>query len=152
MKLNDIATKLHKKSKRVGRGIGSGKGKTAGRGVKGQKARSGVAIKSYEGGQMPLFRRLPKRGFNSIKNRENNFVINLRDISNFIEKKKIDLSNKLDLSSLIRSKDKKNAKYFKIKVLGTGEISQKVNIVAHKVSESAKIKIEKSGGTVEILK
>ena len=109
MKLNDIATKLHKKSKRVGRGIGSGKGKTAGRGVKGQKARSGVAIKSYEGGQMPLFRRLPKRGFNSIKNRENNFVINLRDISNFIEKKKIDLSNKLDLSSLIRSKDKKNA-------------------------------------------
>jgi large subunit ribosomal protein L15 len=152
MKLNDIATKLHKKSKRVGRGIGSGKGKTAGRGVKGQKARSGVAIKSYEGGQMPLFRRLPKRGFNSIKNRENNFVINLRDISNFIEKKKIDLSNKLDLSSLIRSKDKKNAKYFKIKVLGTGEISQKVNIVAHKVSESAKTKIEKSGGTVEILK
>ena len=152
MKLNDIATKLHKKSKRVGRGIGSGKGKTAGRGVKGQKARSGVAIKSYEGGQMPLFRRLPKRGFNSIKNRENNFVINLRDISNFIEKKKIDLSNKLDLSSLIRSKDKKNAKYFKIKVLGTGEISQKVNIVAHNVSESAKIKIEKSGGTVEILK
>ena len=148
MKLNDIATKLHKKSKRVGRGIGSGKG----RGVKGQKARSGVAIKSYEGGQMPLFRRLPKRGFNSIKNRENNFVINLRDISNFIEKKKIDLSNKLDLSSLIRSKDKKNAKYFKIKVLGTGEISQKVNIVAHKVSESAKTKIEKSGGTVEILK
>ena len=117
MKLNDIATKLHKKSKRVGRGIGSGKGKTAGRGVKGQKARSGVAIKSYEGGQMPLFRRLPKRGFNSIKNRENNFVINLRDISNFIEKKKIDLSNKLDLSSLIKSKDKTNAKNLKINIL-----------------------------------
>ena len=80
MKLNSIGIKIFKKSKRVGRGIGSGKGKTAGRGVKGQKARSGVAVKSFEGGQMPLYRRLPKRGFNAIKNRANNLVINLREI------------------------------------------------------------------------
>lgn len=152
MKLNDLNIKLHKKSKRIGRGIGSGKGKTSGRGVKGQKSRSGVAVKAYEGGQMPLFRRLPKRGFNSIKNRANNIVLNLRDISNHIIKKKIDVSNKLDLANILFPKNKKNSKYIKVKVLGTGEISHKINILVHKVSESAKNKIEKSGGTVEILK
>ena len=107
MKLNSIGIKIFKKSKRVGRGIGSGKGKTAGRGVKGQKARSGVAVKSFEGGQMPLFRRLPKRGFNAIKNRANNLVINLRDISSLIDKKKINIVEKVDLSNLLFSKDKK---------------------------------------------
>ena len=89
MNLNEIGVKLHKTSKRVGRGIGSGKGKTAGRGVKGQKSRSGVSIKGYEGGQMPLFRRLPKRGFNAISKRANNLVINLNDLSKLIDKNKI---------------------------------------------------------------
>ena len=152
MKLNSIGIKIFKKSKRVGRGIGSGKGKTAGRGVKGQKARSGVAVKSFEGGQMPLFRRLPKRGFNAIKNRANNLVINLRDISSLIDKKKINTVEKVDLSSLLFSKDKKNSKYVKVKILGTGEIKHKVNLLAHSFSQSAKSKIEKLGGSIEIVK
>ncbi|MDA0971951.1 MAG: 50S ribosomal protein L15 [Proteobacteria bacterium] len=152
MKLNSIGIKIFKKSKRVGRGIGSGKGKTAGRGVKGQKARSGVAVKSFEGGQMPLFRRLPKRGFNAIKNRANNLVINLRDISSLIDKKKINTVEKIDLSSLLFSKDKKNSKYVKVKILGTGEIKHKVNLLAHSFSQSAKSKIEKLGGSIEIVK
>ena len=152
MKLNSIGVKIFKKSKRVGRGIGSGKGKTAGRGVKGQKARSGVAVKSFEGGQMPLFRRLPKRGFNAIKNRANNLVINLRDISSLIDKKKINTVEKVDLSNLLFSKDKKNSKYVKVKILGTGEIKHKVNLLAHSFSQSAKSKIEKLGGSIEIVK
>ena len=152
MKLNSIGIKIFKKSKRVGRGIGSGKGKTAGRGVKGQKARSGVAVKSFEGGQMPLFRRLPKRGFNAIKNRANNLVINLRDISSLIDKKKINTVEKVDLSNLLFSKDKKNSKYVKVKILGTGEIKHKVNLLAHSFSQSAKSKIEKLGGSIEIVK
>ena len=152
MKLNSIGIKIFKKSKRVGRGIGSGKGKTAGRGVKGQKARSGVAVKSFEGGKMPLFRRLPKRGFNAIKNRANNLVINLRDISSLIDKKKINTVEKIDLSSLLFSKDKKNSKYVKVKILGTGEIKHKVNLLAHSFSQSAKSKIEKLGGSIEIVK
>ena len=152
MKLNSIGTKIFKKSKRVGRGIGSGKGKTAGRGVKGQKARSGVAVKSFEGGQMPLYRRLPKRGFNAIKNRANNLVINLRDISSLIDKKKINTVEKVDLSSLLFSKDKKNSKYVKVKILGTGEIKHKVNLLAHSFSQCAKSKIEKLGGSIEIVK
>ena len=152
MKLNSIGIKIFKKSKRVGRGIGSGKGKTAGRGVKGQKARSGVAVKSFEGGQMPLFRRLPKRGFNAIKNRANNLVINLRDISSLIDKKKINTGEKVDLINLLFSKDKKNSKYVKVKILGTGEIKHKVNLLAHSFSQSAKSKIEKLGGSIEIVK
>ena len=152
MKLNSIGIKIFKNSKRVGRGIGSGKGKTAGRGVKGQKARSGVAVKSFEGGQMPLFRRLPKRGFNAIQNRANNLVINLRDISSLIDKKKINTVEKIDLSSLLFSKDKKNSKYVKVKILGTGEIKHKVNLLAHSFSQSAKSKIEKLGGSIEIVK
>lgn len=152
MKLNEIGVKIFKKSKRVARGIGSGKGKTAGRGVKGQKARSGVAVNSFEGGQMPLFRRLPKRGFNSIENRSNNLVINLRDLSSLIEKKKINTSEKINLSNLLFSKDKKNSKFVKVKILGTGEIKHKINVLAHSVSKSAQSKIEKSGGSIEIVK
>ena len=152
MKLNSIGIKIFKKSKRVGRGIASGKGKTAGRGVTGQKASSGVAVKSVDGGQMPLFRRLPKRGFNAIKNRANNLVINLRDISSLIDKKKINIVEKVDLSNLLFSKDKKNSKYVKVKILGTGEIKHKVNLLAHSFSQSAKSKIEKLGGSIEIVK
>ena len=150
--LNTTGKVLYKKRMRVGRGIGSGKGKTSGRGVKGQKSRSGVSIKAFEGGQMPLYRRLPKRGFNAIKNRANNLVINLRDISSLIDKKKINTVEKIDLSSLLFSKDKKNSKYVKVKILGTGEIKHKVNLLAHSFSQSAKSKIEKLGGSIEIVK
>jgi len=152
MNLNEIGVKLHKTSKRVGRGIGSGRGKTAGRGVKGQKSRSGVSIKGYEGGQMPLFRRLPKRGFNAISKRANNLVINLNDLSKLIDKNKISITEKLDLASLLFSKDKKNYKYVKVKILGTGEIKHKINILVHSASKSAKSKIESSGGSIEIVK
>ena len=152
MNLNEIGVKLHKTSKRVGRGIGSGKGKTAGRGVKGQKSRSGVSIKGYEGGQMPLFRRLPKRGFNAISKRVNNLVINLNDLSKLIDKNKVNISEKLNLASFMFSKDKKNYKYVKVKILGTGEIKHKINILAHSASKSAKSKIESLGGSIEIVK
>ena len=145
MKLN---TKLKTKElkKRLGRGIGSGKGKTSGRGVKGQKSRSGVAIKSFEGGQMPLYRRLPKRGFNSLKIKKLTAIINLSKIQALIDKKIISASDKIDLN-LLRSKKivKKNVKYFK--VLGTGNINIKVNIDTNLLSKSAKDKLSKSGST-----
>ena len=152
MNLNEIGVKLHKKSKRVGRGIGSGKGKTAGRGVKGQKSRSGVSIKAYEGGQMPLFRRLPKRGFNAIAKRTNNLIINLNDLSKLIDKNKINIDQKLNLSLLLYPKDKKKSKLTKVKVLGTGDIKYKINILAHFASKSAISKIASSGGSIEIVK
>ncbi len=110
MKLNTLNVSLYKKGKRYGRGIGSGKGKTAGRGVKGQKARSGVSIKSFEGGQMPLYRRLPKRGFNAIikKHSYDQMIINLNDIQHLIEKKKLDIASKVTLDSLRKVKNIKN--------------------------------------------
>ena len=150
MELNTFNKKIHKAKIRVGRGIGSGKGKTCGRGVKGQKARSGVAIKAYEGGQMPLYRRLPKRGFNSIYKKEKNVVINLDNISKLIENKKIDSTKTLDLRKYLLNS--KTPKKIKVKVLGSGDIKSKINILADQFSESAKSKIEKAGGTVEIVK
>ena len=134
------------KKMRVGRGIGSGKGKTSGRGVKGQKSRSGVAIKSFEGGQMPLYRRLPKRGFNPLK-KEKIAIINLSKISELIEKKKINEKEKVSLDALKKVKIL-NKSYKKIKILGTGEIKFKINLVANFVSKSAKVKLEKIGGTI----
>ena len=134
------------KKMRVGRGIGSGKGKTSGRGVKGQKSRSGVAIKSFEGGQMPLYRRLPKRGFNPLK-KEKIAIINLSKISELIEKKKINEKEKVSLDALKKVKIL-NKSYKKIKILGTGEIKFKINLVADFVSKSAKVKLEKIGGTI----
>ena len=131
---------------RVGRGIGSGKGKTSGRGVKGQKSRSGVAIKSFEGGQMPLYRRLPKRGFNPLK-KEKIAIINLSKISELIEKKKINEKEKVSLDALKKVKILSKS-YKKIKILGTGEIKFKINLVADFVSKSAKVKLEKIGGTI----
>tara|TARA_Y100000590_G_scaffold462658_1_gene627354 strand:+ start:1210 stop:1677 length:468 start_codon:yes stop_codon:yes gene_type:complete len=130
--------------KRLGRGIGSGKGKTSGRGVKGQKSRSGVAIKSFEGGQMPLYRRLPKRGFNPIKTKDKCAVINLSQIQSLIDKKIITPSNKIDLK-LLRSNKliKKNVNKFKI--LGQGEILEKINLDTELVSKSARDKLSKSG-------
>ncbi|NDA22214.1 MAG: 50S ribosomal protein L15 [Proteobacteria bacterium] len=133
---------------RVGRGIGSGKGKTSGRGVKGQKSRSGVAIKSFEGGQMPLYRRLPKRGFNPIK-KGKIAKINLELLEKLIDGKKITADNKIDLSYLKKSKIlSKSVTHFK--VLGNGELKSKLNIEADFSSKSAKEKIEKVGGSISV--
>ena len=145
MKLNS-KLKTKELKKRLGRGIGSGKGKTSGRGVKGQKSRSGVAIKSFEGGQMPLYRRLPKRGFNSLKSKKLTAIINLSKIQALIDKKIISASDKIDLN-LLRSKKivKKSVKYFK--VLGTGNVNIKVNIDTNLLSKSAKDKLSKLGST-----
>ena len=128
--------KINKSKIRVGRGIGSGKGKTSGRGVKGQKSRSGVAIKSFEGGQMPLYRRLPKRGFNSL-NKSKIGKLNLGALQLFIESKRIKSSDKIDIKYLQSSKIIKK-KYEKIKILGQGEIKDKLNLEVHYLSNSAK--------------
>ncbi len=140
----NLILKIKKKKIRVGRGIGSGKGKTSGRGIKGQKSRSGVAIKSFEGGQMPLYRRLPKRGFNPIKHKIRQAVINLSQIQSLIDKKIISESSKIDLNLLKNNKIvKKNVT--KLKILGMGEIKNKININADLLSKSAKDKLSKSG-------
>ena len=147
--LNSIA-KIKKNKIRVGRGIGSGKGKTSGRGVKGQKSRSGVSIKSFEGGQMPLYRRLPKRGFNPIK-KDKIAKINLEKIQMLLEKKIINNDEKLDLKLLIK-KNILNKSYNKIKILGSGNITTKLDLEADFSSKSAKDKIEKIGGSLSIKK
>ena len=146
----NTTTQVRSKKIRVGRGIGSGKGKTCGRGVKGQKSRSGVAIKSFEGGQMPLYRRLPKRGFKTLS-KKNTAILNLSKIQSIYEKNKDKLNTSLDLKSL---KDKKfiNKKYLQLKILGKGELKIKVDITAHYASKQAKEKIEKAGGKLNILK
>ena len=133
---------------RVGRGIGSGKGKTSGRGVKGQKSRSGVAIKSFEGGQMPLYRRLPKRGFNPI-NKNKIAILNLSDLQKFIDNKKINLDTKINLEILKKSKIFRNS-VNKYKILSKGEIKSKIDIEVDYSSNSAKDKIEKIGGLITI--
>ena len=149
MQLNSLI-KNNKKKIRVGRGIGSGKGKTSSRGHKGQKSRSGVSIKSFEGGQMPLYRRLPKRGFKSF-NKINTAILNLSKIQSMLEKTKNDLKNSLDLKTL-KEKNLINKKYLKLKILGTGEIKKNIEISAHFVSKTALIKIEKAGGKINIIK
>tara|TARA_B100001057_G_scaffold417316_1_gene435974 strand:+ start:1813 stop:2265 length:453 start_codon:yes stop_codon:yes gene_type:complete len=149
IKLNN-RPKINKSKIRVGRGIGSGKGKTSGRGVKGQKSRSGVAIKSFEGGQMPLYRRLPKRGFNPIK-QESIAILNLEKIQSFIEKKTINTNEILNSSSLKKLKlIDRNSK--KLKILGSGEIKDKINIEADLASKSALKKLEKIGGSIQLKK
>ena len=147
-KLNN-SIKINTKKMRVGRGIGSGKGKTSGRGVKGQKSRSGVSIKSFEGGQMPLYRRLPKRGFNPIK-KNNISKINLGKIQYFIEKNSINNSEKVNLK-LLKKLNIINKNTSKLKILGSGVIKEKIIIEANSFSKSAKEKLEKIGGTVQIL-
>ena len=151
MKLNQLSSKAIKSKKRLGRGIGSSKGKTCGRGHKGQKSRSGVAIKSFEGGQMPLYRRLPKRGFKSIANKKNIAVINLSRIQEIITKQKDILNNKINLANLQKSK-LLNKKHRKLKLLGTGDLKQKFDIEVNSISKSAKEKIEKLGGKVTLIK
>ena len=142
--------KVTTKKIRVGRGIGSGKGKTSGRGMKGQKSRSGVAIKSFEGGQMPLYRRLPKRGFNSIR-KINVAKINLDKIQSFIDQKKINSDDKIN-SELLKKLKIINKNSQKLKILGNGEIKVKINIEADLISKSAKKKLEKVGGLIQIKK
>ncbi len=138
------------KKMRVGRGIGSGKGKTSGRGVKGQKSRSGVAIKSFEGGQMPLYRRLPKRGFNPLK-KEKIAILNLEKIQSLIETNKINKDSQIDINSLKKAKIISKT-FKKVKVLGLGEIKHKININVDFVSKSAKEKLEKAGGNITLKK
>jgi len=150
MELNSLI-KNNKKKIRVGRGIGSGRGKTSSRGHKGQKSRSGVAIKSFEGGQMPLYRRLPKRGFKSMT-KDITAVLNLSKLQSMLENSKNDIKKKvIDLKTL---KEKKliNKKYLKLKILGFGEIKANIEISAHAASKQALSKIEKAGGKLNIIK
>ena len=137
------------KKKRIGRGIGSGKGKTSGRGVKGQKSRSGVAIKSFEGGQMPLFRRLPKRGFNPIKKRKI-AIINLDKIQKLLDDKKIN-NEKIDIN-ILKKINIVGKKFKKIKILGSGEVKNKIELYADFASKSAQEKITKAGGSINLKK
>ncbi len=149
MELNNLP-KINKKKIRLGRGIGSGRGKTSSRGHKGQKSRSGVAIKSFEGGQMPLYRRLPKRGFKSLKI-NNTAILNLSKIQEILDKKQNGLKTVLDLKIL---KDKKliNQKYSKLKILGSGEIKTNIQITANFASKQALQKVGKAGGKLNLIK
>ena len=145
--LNTLSN-LKRKKIRVGRGIGSGKGKTSGRGVKGQKSRSGVAIKSFEGGQMPLYRRLPKRGFNPI-NKKNVEVINLGDLQKLINNKTISTDTKINIDTFKKSKLFKKS-INKFKILSNGDFNSKIDIEADYSSKVAKEKIEKVGGKITL--
>ena len=149
IKLNN-RNKINKTKLRVGRGIGSGKGKTSGRGVKGQKSRSGVAIKSFEGGQMPLYRRLPKRGFNPI-NKKTIAVLNLDKIQSYIDKKNIKTTDTLN-SNLLKKLKLIDQNSIKLKILGSGAIKDKINIEADLASKSAVEKLEKIGGSIQLKK
>ncbi len=149
IKLNN-RNKINKTKLRVGRGIGSGKGKTSGRGVKGQKSRSGVAIKSFEGGQMPLYRRLPKRGFNPI-NKKIIAILNLDKIQSYIDKKNIKTTDTLN-SNLLKKLKLIDQNSIKLKILGSGAIKDKINIEADLASKSAVEKLEKIGGSIQLKK
>ena len=151
MKLNQvIRLKSKKNGKRVGRGIGSGKGKTSGRGHKGQKARSGVAIHGFEGGQMPLHRRLPKFGFNNI-NKENFIEINLADVQKIIEKNAIKEDQCFNIDLLKKLSFVKNSNDMRIKILGKGDLKSKNSIECNKISKSAEEKIKKLGNELKII-
>tara|TARA_Y100000817_G_C16777348_1_gene508957 strand:+ start:90 stop:539 length:450 start_codon:yes stop_codon:yes gene_type:complete len=149
MELNSLI-KNNRKKIRVGRGIGSGRGKTSTRGHKGQKSRSGVAVKSFEGGQMPLYRRLPKRGFKNF-GKQNIAILNLSSIQNLYNKNLKDLKTPLNLKTL---KDRKiiNKKYLKLKILGGGDLKVKIDIAANFFTKQAQEKIEKAGGKCNIIK
>ena len=142
--------RINKPKVRVGRGIGSGKGKTSGRGVKGQKSRSGVAIKSFEGGQMPLYRRLPKRGFNPIT-KDKVATLNLEKIQFYIDKKNLN-PNEILNSDLLKKLKLINKNSNKLKILGTGSVKDKINIEADMASKSAIEKLEKIGGSIQLKK
>ena len=147
MNLNSTSQVKEKKI-RPGRGIGSGKGKTSGRGHKGQKSRRGVAIKSFEGGQMPLYRRLPKRGFRPIKS-NSIAIFSIEKIQKLIDAKKINNSDKIDLD-LLKKLKLVNKGTKKVKILGNGEIKDKINLEVDFISKSVKNKLSKNGSTVKI--
>jgi large subunit ribosomal protein L15 len=152
MKLHELAGRAgaRKTGKRIGRGIGSGKGKTGGRGGKGQTARSGVRIKGFEGGQMPLHRRLPKRGFKNTKFALKLNEVNLRKLQAAIDAGRLDASGKIDAATLVKAgllRRPKNG----VRLLGDGEIKAKVNLAVYGASKSAVAAVEKAGGSVEIL-
>ncbi len=149
MELNSLV-KNNKKKIRVGRGIGSGRGKTSSRGHKGQKSRSGVAIKSFEGGQMPLYRRLPKRGF-KIFGKKKVAILNLSRIQNIYDKNKNELKSSVNLE-ILKQKKILNKKYEKLKILGFGDLKSKIDITANSFTKQAKEKIEKAGGKLNIVK
>jgi len=151
MKLSDIADNAgsRKKRMRVGRGIGSGKGKTSGRGGKGQTARSGVRIKGFEGGQMPLHRRLPKRGFNNIFRLEFS-EINLDRLQEAVDSKLVDAKETVTAESLVKAGVLRRSRAG-VRLLGRGEIKAKLNIEVHGASKSAIAAVEKAGGSVKIL-
>ena len=147
MNLNSL-TQTKDKKIRPGRGIGSGKGKTSGRGHKGQKSRRGVAIKSFEGGQMPLYRRLPKRGFKTIK-KNLTVTFNIENIQKFIDAKKINNSEVIDLN-LLKKLKLVNKRIKKLKILGNGQIKDKINLEVDFISKSVKDKLSKNGSTIKI--
>ena len=149
MELNSLV-KINKKKIRVGRGIGSGKGKTSARGHKGQKSRSGVAIKSFEGGQMPLYRRLPKRGFKSFK-KEKLAILNLSNIQKIFDKAGNNLKSILDLKTL-KNNNIVDKKTVQLKILGSGDLKKSIEITANFASKKATEKIEKVGGKLSLIK
>ena len=151
MKLSELADRpgARKPRRRVGRGIGSGRGKTGGRGVKGQKARSGVAVKGFEGGQMPLHRRLPKRGFNNIFRKTYNEV-NLGRIQEAVDAGKLDAAATVDVAALVKSGILRRAKDG-VRLLGSGELKAKLTFSVAGASKSAVAAVEKAGGTVTVL-
>jgi large subunit ribosomal protein L15 len=151
MNLSEIADKpgARKARRRVGRGIGSGKGKTAGRGGKGQTARSGVAVKGFEGGQMPLHRRLPKRGFNKPFRKDYN-AVNLGRIQQAIDAGKLDPAATIDVEALVKAGILRRARDG-VRLLGEGELSAKVAFAVAGASKSALAAVEKAGGSVTIL-
>ena len=150
MELNQLADNpgARKNRTRVGRGIGSGKGKTCGRGMKGQKSRSGVAIKGFEGGQMPIHRRLPKRGFNNHARTEY-AVVNLRDLQRAVDAKKLDAKKAVDREALVTAGLVRRSDT-NIKLLGQGELKTKLSITVGKASASAVKAVEKAGGSVKV--
>ena len=152
MRLEEIASRdgSHKRRKRIGRGIGSGKGKTGGRGGKGQTARSGVRIKGFEGGQMPLHRRLPKRGFRNAKFARKLNEVNLGRVQTAIDAGQLDAAAKIDVAALVKAGVLRRAKDG-VRLLGGGEIKAKVTLSVFGASKSAIAAVEKAGGTVEIL-
>ena len=152
MKLNEIKidSSLKRKPKRIGRGIGSGKGKTCGRGMKGQKSRSGVSINGFEGGQMPLHMRLPKHGFkNNFK--KNYFLISTDLINNLVKTKKISSSKKITISDFVKMNLKISSKYKGIKILSGSNLNTKIDIEANAASKKALDLFKKTGGKIDIL-
>ncbi|MGB5557751.1 MAG: 50S ribosomal protein L15 [Paracoccaceae bacterium] len=150
MKLHELADNegATKKRMRVGRGPGSGKGKTAGRGIKGQKSRSGVAIKAYEGGQMPLYQRLPKRGFNK-PNRKEFAVVNLGLLQKFIDAKKLDIKKDITEDVLIETGIVRR-KLDGVRVLAKGDFTAKIKLAVTGASKSAIAAVEKAGGSLTV--